>query len=142
MLRVLRHTRPDGLADGVLKMKRLDRPEIDRFRMRSQSVIDLYGFVGDETCGVFEMASPEGGRLKIIASSGGGWEHVSISRTDRTPTWKEMEFIKRLFFLDNETAMQLHVKPSEHINRHPNCLHLWRPNDGREIPLPPANMVG
>ena len=52
-----------------------------------------------------------------------------------------MEQVKRLFFRDDETAMQLHVQPADHINCHPHCLHLWRPH-GVEIPRPPAFMVG
>jgi hypothetical protein len=51
-----------------------------------------------------------------------------------------MEHVKRLFFKDDETAMQLHVPPSDHLSLHPYCLHLWRPQD-REIPRPPSIMV-
>ena len=69
------------------------------------------------------------------------WDHVSVSLEKRPPTWYEMEQIKRLFFRSDETAMQLHVPPSQHINIHPNCLHLWSPH-GRRIPLPPSWMVG
>jgi hypothetical protein len=52
-----------------------------------------------------------------------------------------MEAIKRTFFCASETVMQLHVPPSEHINCHPHCLHLWRPQDA-DIPRPPPEMVG
>lgn len=69
------------------------------------------------------------------------WDHVSISTANRCPTWDEMEQIKRLFFEDHETAMQLHVPPADHINNHPYCLHLWRPTH-MEIPRPPGFMVG
>jgi hypothetical protein len=51
-----------------------------------------------------------------------------------------MEFIKRKFFADSETAMQLHVPPYDHINRHPYTLHLWRPHD-QDIPRPPEHFV-
>lgn len=78
--------------------------------------------------------------LGIIASWVDGWDHVSVSRKDRCPTWDEMETVKRLFFTDDETAMQLHVPPSDHINVHPYCLHLWRPH-GAAIPMPPQGMV-
>ncbi|HEY1881361.1 MAG TPA: hypothetical protein VGG68_15650 [Caulobacteraceae bacterium] len=50
--------------------------------------------------------------------------------------------MKRAFFRDDETAMQLHVPPTDHINAHPCCLHLWAPNDGRQIPRPPGEFVG
>ena len=104
--------------------------------------IRRYGTTGDETCGFFQLPSPiDGQTITVIASSGEGWDHVSISRTNRTPNWPEMEHVKRLFFRDDETAMQLHVPPSDHISCHPYCLHLWRPH-AVEIPRPPAWMIG
>jgi len=82
------------------------------------------------------------GVLKIISSGPqGGWEHVSVSTYDRTPTWEEMHFIKDLFWSPEECVMQLHPPESEYVNFHPYCLHLWRPTD-REIPMPPSTMVG
>lgn len=81
--------------------------------------------------------------LAILATSGDAevpWEHVSVSRLDRTPTWAEMDRVKRFFWEDHETVMQLHVPRNSHVNLHPNCLHLWRPT-GAEIPLPPTIAV-
>lgn len=83
------------------------------------------------------------GGLAILATSGDdrvAWEHVSVSRSDRTPTWEEMDRVKRLFWDGDETVMQLHVRRDRHVNLHENCLHLWRPIDG-EIPLPPQAAV-
>jgi hypothetical protein len=101
----------------------------------------IYGWKGDQTCGVFILPSPiDGQSLRVIASSSDGWDHVSVSRSSRTPNWIEMEFIKRRFFKDEEVVMQLHVPPSEHINLHPNCLHLWRPQH-ESIPRPPGWMI-
>jgi len=101
-----------------------------------------HGWNGDETCGGFRLPSPiDGQPLTIIASSGDHWDHVSVSRSNRCPNWPEMEFVRRRFFRDDETVMQLHVPLSEHINAHPNCLHLWRPQL-LEIPRPPRWMVG
>jgi hypothetical protein len=119
-----------------------DLRTLDRFRIRGRKVIELFGSEGDGTCGAFNVPSSiDGGALRVIASSEGGWDHVSVSRVSRCPNWPEMEQIKRLFFKDHETAMQLHVPVSEHISHHPYCLHIWRPTDGREIPLPPAIFV-
>ncbi len=70
--------------------------------------------------------------LRVICSEGEGWDHVSVSRDDRIPTWEEMQWVKELFFKDSEAVMQVH----------PRSLHMWRPNDGREIPLPPSFLVG
>lgn len=91
--------------------------------------------------GLFEITSREdNGRLKILASNRMEWDHVSVSREDRAPTWAEMEQVKRLFFRDDETVMQLHVPADEHVNFHPFCLHLWRPQ-WRDLPRPPRKMV-
>lgn len=112
---------------------------LDKYRVSGRK---LWGWDGDETCGAFSLPSPvDGGDLRIVASSGEGWNHVSVSRANRCPNWPEMEHVKRLFFHDEETAMQLHVPPKDHINNHPYCLHLWRPQNA-EIPRPPSIMVG
>lgn len=79
--------------------------------------------------------------LRVIASDGMGWDHVSVSLHDRCPTWAEMDFVKRMFWQDNETVMQLHVPRHMHVNCHPHCLHLWKPQ-GKRILLPPPEMVG
>lgn len=94
-----------------------------------------------EDGGQFALKSPTDRRvLTVIASNGDGWDHVSVSRIDRIPNWEEMEFAKRLFFKDDEVAMQLHVGVEDHISIHPHCLHLWRPQNQR-IPLPERIMV-
>jgi hypothetical protein len=114
-----------------------DLHEFDKYRVLSE----MHGQWGDGGNGVFVLNSPiDGGELRVVASDGLGWDHVSVSRKNRTPNWAEMEFIKRRFFADNETAMQLHVPPAQHISVHPHCLHLWRPQAG-VIPLPPDYMV-
>jgi len=111
---------------------------LDDYRI---DVTATYGWNGDATCGAFELPSPiDGQTLTVVASSGNGWDHVSVSRTNRCPNWPEMEFIKRRFFRDEETVIQLHVPVSDHINAHPYCLHLWRPQQV-EIPRPPGWMV-
>jgi hypothetical protein len=79
--------------------------------------------------------------LLVIASDGLGWEHVSVSLPERTPTWEEMAFVKALFWDPEDAVMELHPPRSQYINNHPHCLHLWRPI-GVEIPLPPAETVG
>lgn len=120
-------------------MRDLTFPEIDRFRLRDGRTVALYGDVGDGTCGAF-LIRGGGVSLRVIASSGEGWDHVSVSVHDRTPTWAEMERVRRLFFHSDEVAMQLHVAEAAHINCHPYTLHIWRPT-GSPIPLPPGWMV-
>lgn len=115
---------------------------LDIYRDVSRAVRQHFGGIGDETCGAFTVPSAiDRGPMRVIASAGEGWDHVSVSRKNRCPNWLEMAQIKELFFGDNETAMQLHVPASLHVNNHPYCLHLWRPHHC-EIPLPPAIFVG
>lgn len=115
---------------------------LDAIRDTRPEVVSFFGDTGDHEVGMFHTASPvDQSPLRVIATAGEGWDHVSVSLEHRIPCWEEMDFIKRMFFLDTETAMQLHVPPDDHINHHPNCLHLWRPHAG-EIPRPPEWMVG
>ncbi len=79
--------------------------------------------------------------LRVIASDGGDWEHVSISLRHRIPNWGEMCFIKNLFWDEEDCIVQYHPPKSEYINNHPNVLHLWKPVK-EKIPLPPSIMVG
>lgn len=78
--------------------------------------------------------------IGIIASDGLGWDHVSVSLANRCPNWREMCYVKSLFWDDEQAVMQIHVPKSQHINIHEFCLHMWRPH-GIEIPLPPTIMV-
>lgn len=104
--------------------------------------MEIWGWVGDETAGMFIVPSPIDGKpIAVVASSSEGWDHVSASRPNRCPNWPEMEFIAGLFFEDDETAMQLHVPASDHVNNHPYCLHWWRPHSA-QVPRPDAIMVG
>jgi hypothetical protein len=110
--------------------------------MRDLSLLETYCLQHGDDGGYYQMPSPlSGDPMVIIASYGMDWDHVSVSLRHRCPNWPEMEFVKRRFFKDDETVMQLHVPSSEHINCHPYCLHLWRPQR-QEIPRPPADMVG
>jgi len=119
-------------------MRNLDL--LDCYR-QTESEILYYGERGDAGNGVFKLPSKtDGGDLLIVASSGDGWDHVSVSRRNRCPNWPEMEQVKRFFFRDTECAMQLHVPVSDHLSLHPNCLHLWRPHND-SIPRPPSWMV-
>ena len=79
--------------------------------------------------------------LLVIASDGWGWEHVSVSTEERTPTWEEMCFIKDIFWLEDETVVQYHPPKYDYVNCHKYCLHLWK-STRRKMPRPPADLVG
>ena len=79
--------------------------------------------------------------LMVIASDGEGWEHISVSLKHRVPNWKEMCFVKDLFWDDEDCVIQYHPPKSQYVNNCENCLHLWRPIN-EKIPIPPTLLVG
>lgn len=92
--------------------------------------------------GAFKIKLPRSQVLKIIAGDGFGWEHVSVSRKDRCPTWEEMCIVKELFWTEPEDyVIQYHPPRSDYVNLHEYCLHLWRPI-GIALPRPPSMLVG
>ena len=74
--------------------------------------------------------------IAVIASWGGGWEHVSVSLARRCPTWEEMCMVKGIFWGEEECVVQFHPPRSEYVNRHPYCLHLWK-KIGEDYETPP-----
>lgn len=93
--------------------------------------------------GAFEVTLKHSQRFIVIASDGLlGWEHVSVSRHDRCPTWGEMCQIKAMFWDDEDCVVQYHPPRAEYVNIHPYCLHLWHPTGSQQMPMPPSYMVG
>ena len=78
----------------------------------------------------------------VVWSFSGGWDHVSVAPCKRniTPTWDDMCLLKNTFFHEDEAVIQIHPPKSEYVNNLGNCLHLWRKQDGME--LPPSWMTG
>ena len=96
---------------------------------------------GDEHNGAFKVYI--GYRsFFVVASDGGGWEHVSVSprNTKKCPTWEEMCAIKDMFFDPEETVLEYHPAKPNYVNNYQYCLHLWRPQI-ENIPIPPKWMV-
>ena len=91
--------------------------------------------------GAFIIPGPCGRDLNVIASDQGGWEHVSVSVSNRCPNWPEMCRIKDIFWNEDECVVQYHPAKSEYVNHHPYCLHLWRPIE-LSVPIPPSIFVG
>lgn len=107
--------------------------------------------------GAFDMESCEPGwRLALICSDGTepecppegvGWEHVSVhsyrkdGKQQRTPTWREMAFVKTLMWDDEDVVVQFHPRKSEYVNLHPHVLHLWR-SRLQTFPTPDPILVG
>jgi hypothetical protein len=93
--------------------------------------------------GAFTFAL-RGVRLRVISSGTDdehGWEHVSVSVHNRCPTWQEMQYVKELFWRDDECVVQFHPPSKTYVNCHPHCLHMWRPLN-QDIPQPPLELIG
>lgn len=123
-------------------------PEASRLITHPQ----LGSTAADGNNGMFTLPSPEPGwTLAVLCSDGMGWEHVSVhayrggdcgtARTMRTPTWKDMCFVKDTCWDDEDVVMQLHPRKSAYVNQHPHVLHLWRPTHAT-IPEPLPIQVG
>jgi hypothetical protein len=104
--------------------------------------------------GAFDLPSVEPGwRLALICDDGThaevveswGWEHVSVrawrGKHSRTPTWKEMAFVKDTCWDAEDIVVQYHPPKSEYVNVHPHVLHLWR-NRVQPFPRPSPILVG
>jgi hypothetical protein len=113
-------------------MLRIPR-EMERYRV----VLPGPGGDGNRQNGMLEIPHL---LLRIVVSDGEGWDHVSVSHRDRTPTWEEMEAIKRMLFSPEDCVMQLHPPLANYKNDHPHVLHMWRPHN-QVIPQPPRDMV-
>jgi hypothetical protein len=115
---------------------------LDAYRLTDRDTIAWFGSVGDRETGAFMVPSPiDRAPMVIIASAGFNWDHVSVSRRNRAPNQRELDYVFRLFFNDDETAVQYFVPRSQHVNNSENCLHLWRPHH-LTMPQPRSELVG
>jgi len=120
-------------------MKFLDSDELKPLLVKLEWAKEQLGEYNNRWNAVLEIPH-KGVLLRVIASTGQGWDHVSVSLANRCPTWEELEHVRKLLFKPDEVVMQLHVPAKDHVNIHPNVLHLWRPLN-EKIPLPPKRMV-
>lgn len=126
-------------------MKATLAPEIEKLRTAGPKDGGPYG--------AFKLVHPRTGRsLVVIASDGRDWleskkplpppvwEHVSVSSKFGIPMWIEMAWVKEQFFNDDEWVVEFHPAKIDHINIHPNVLHLWR-CPSAQFPVPPKECV-
>jgi hypothetical protein len=77
-------------------------------------------------------------RLSVILSGaveldGRRWLHLSVASPDGIPAYRCLCDMKRLFLGDRK-ALQIFPPKVEHVNIHPNCLHLWACLDADPLP--------
>ena len=76
---------------------------------------------------VFEA---DGGRLRAIVSHDDDRWHVSVSHTDRYPTWDEVADARYRFVPDRVTMAMLMPPRAQWINVHETTLQLWEVRTG------------
>ncbi|KKM56455.1 hypothetical protein LCGC14_1551600 [marine sediment metagenome] len=68
------------------------------------------------------------------------WLHVSCARLAKLPSYKDLKEVKRVFVGEDKKAIMVFPPESEHVNIHPNCLHLYAPLG--DDPLPDFSKEG
>jgi len=79
--------------------------------------------------------------LKVVASSGFSWDHVSVMHPDRVPTNADMEIVRSLFWDPDETVIEYHdvSYAIDGLCKAVAERHLWRPQ-GCEVIRPPSRI--
>lgn len=126
-------------------MRKEPNLKADRYRAVHPSLGDSpgganYGFFVAQFRGSTLRMISSGSNPNPLANDRSQWEHVSVSLEHRCPTWDEMQFVKEIFWKDEEVVIQIHPAKEDYINFHPYTLHLWRPQID-PIPLPPKDHV-
>lgn len=79
--------------------------------------------------------------LNFIFSYQMGWEHLSVSMPNKTPSWDQMCMMKDIFWGEDEACVEYHPRKQDYVNNHPHCLHIWKPTE-EHLPTPPSILVG
>lgn len=77
--------------------------------------------------------------LRVLASAalqndGKRWLHVSCSRRNNVPNFKELREVKNIFIGKERTAMQVFPGETKYVNMHPYVLHMFCCLDGDVLP--------
>lgn len=97
--------------------------------------------VGDDGFNGIYVDPVERKNYFFVFSWGQGWEHLSVSQRNKTPSWDIMCRIKNVFWGEDEACVEYHPKKEDYVNLHPHCLHIWK-EVGKEFPTPPSILVG
>lgn len=62
------------------------------------------------------------------------WLHVSLSKRNRLPSWKNLKEVKDIFIGYDKKAIMVLPEDSEYVNFHPYCLHLFCNLDRDPLP--------
>ena len=103
---------------------------------------------GDSGSGFFIIPRNNNTFYQVVASSGSGWDHVSVCLLDRkgnfierTVTWDEMCLVKEMLFNDDEAVIEIHTSDEFEMYEKDYTIDLWKPLN-KEMPLPNPDLVG
>lgn len=72
--------------------------------------------------------------LRVIHSyamvDGTWWDHISVSRRSKLPSWDDLKVVKKFFIGDDREAAQILPKAEDYVNLAKYCLHLWAMLEG------------
>lgn len=79
------------------------------------------------------------GGLKIIVAEelhadGHTYLHVSFSRRSRTPSYEDLDWVRKAFIGEERESVQVFPPRAEYVNFHPYTLHLWHCYERRIFP--------
>jgi len=69
-----------------------------------------------------------------VEADGREWAHLSVAGPGRVPTWAELVSVRDAIFGGAAYAVKVVPPSAEHVNIHPDVLHLWLPNGFRPLP--------
>ena len=70
-------------------------------------------------------------RSRSILENGEEWIHISVSRSDRLPSWVELVKIRDEFLGEMKEAYHVIPSKDDYVNVHRYCLHIWSPMNGK-----------
>lgn len=62
------------------------------------------------------------------------WLHASTAYPHQMPTYDDLVMLRDWVATEDESAYQVFPPRAEHVNIHPNALHLWIPLGHRPLP--------
>lgn len=76
--------------------------------------------------------------LHVLASvvrynDGREWLHISFSRKNRMPEYKDMKLVRNSFIGEDKKSIMVFPEKSHYVNISETCLHLWYT---KECPIP------
>lgn len=88
--------------------------------------------------GALAFRSNDGGLIVLVSEEvhkdGRTYLHVSFSRRSRTPSYEDLDRVRKSFIGEGRESVQVFPPKEEYVNLHPHTLHLWHCYERRIFP--------